>query len=175
MNAAAPSASPASRPSQAIGPRAFRFSLLSLALLALLLVAGWAFFSGVVQWSVPSSDWQSAIEVDGETIHIGGGDPLHWLVAGIGLVIAFVVVVLVVPVVVVLALAVPALLVVTLLAVPLNDETGTVGVLEALDKNGGTFSLRDLDIATAMGGIIRVERMKNSQSSSPGILNRENP
>lgn len=41
----------------------------------------------------------------------------------------------------------------TLLAVPLNDETGTVGVLEALDKNGGTFSLRDLDIATAMGGV----------------------
>lgn len=41
----------------------------------------------------------------------------------------------------------------TLLAVPLSDETGTVGVLEALDKDGGTFSLRDLDIATAMGSV----------------------
>ena len=41
----------------------------------------------------------------------------------------------------------------SLLAVPLNDETGTVGVLEALDKNGGTFSPHDLDIATAIGGV----------------------
>lgn len=105
--------------SSSVASRAFRFSLLSLALLALLLVAGWVFFSEVVQWSAPWNDWQSAIEVDGETIHISGGDPLHWLMAGLGLVITFVVVVLVVPVVVLLALAVPMLLVVALLAVPL--------------------------------------------------------
>jgi GAF domain-containing protein len=42
----------------------------------------------------------------------------------------------------------------TLLAVPLSDETGTVGVLEALDRSGGTFTLRDLDVATAMAGVV---------------------
>jgi GAF domain-containing protein len=41
----------------------------------------------------------------------------------------------------------------TLLAVPLSDETGTVGVLEALDRSGGTFTLRDLDVATALAGV----------------------
>lgn len=41
----------------------------------------------------------------------------------------------------------------TLLAVPLNDETGTVGVLEALDRSGGTFTLHDLDVATAIAGV----------------------
>lgn len=39
----------------------------------------------------------------------------------------------------------------TLLAAPLADESGTVGVLEALDhRAGGSFTLRDLDIATAI-------------------------
>jgi GAF domain-containing protein len=41
----------------------------------------------------------------------------------------------------------------TLLAVPLTDETGTVGVLEALDRRGGTFSMRDLDVATSIAGL----------------------
>jgi GAF domain-containing protein len=38
----------------------------------------------------------------------------------------------------------------TLLAAPLADDAGTVGVLEALDHRGGSFSLRDLDVATAI-------------------------
>ena len=41
----------------------------------------------------------------------------------------------------------------SLLAVPLTDETGTIGVLEALDRRGGTFSLRDLDVATSLAGL----------------------
>jgi GAF domain-containing protein len=38
----------------------------------------------------------------------------------------------------------------TLLAAPLADDAGTVGVLEALDHRGGSFTLRDLDVATAI-------------------------
>jgi signal transduction protein with GAF and PtsI domain len=38
----------------------------------------------------------------------------------------------------------------TLLAAPLIDDAGTVGVLEALDRRGGSFSLRDLDVAAAI-------------------------
>ena len=38
----------------------------------------------------------------------------------------------------------------SLLATPLVDDEGTVGVLEALDRQGGTFSLRDLDTAAAL-------------------------
>ena len=41
----------------------------------------------------------------------------------------------------------------SLLAVPIADETGTIGVLEALDRRGGTFSLHDLDVATAIAGV----------------------
>jgi GAF domain-containing protein len=37
----------------------------------------------------------------------------------------------------------------SLLATPLADETGTVGVLEVLDRRGGSFTLRDLDTAAA--------------------------
>lgn len=40
----------------------------------------------------------------------------------------------------------------TLLATPLADADGAVGVLEVLDRRGGTFSLRDLDIAGALAG-----------------------
>jgi GAF domain-containing protein len=38
----------------------------------------------------------------------------------------------------------------SLLAAPLIDAQGTVGVLEALDRRGGTFTLHDLDVATAI-------------------------
>jgi GAF domain-containing protein len=41
----------------------------------------------------------------------------------------------------------------SLLAVPLLDELGTVGVLEALDRKGGTFSLHDLDVAAAVAAV----------------------
>lgn len=38
----------------------------------------------------------------------------------------------------------------TLLAAPLLDDAGPVGVLEALDHRGGSFTLRDLDLATVL-------------------------
>lgn len=38
----------------------------------------------------------------------------------------------------------------TILATPLTDADGTVGVLEVLDRRGGTFTLRDLDVAAAL-------------------------
>jgi GAF domain-containing protein len=38
----------------------------------------------------------------------------------------------------------------TLLATPLTDAEGTMGVLEVLDRRGGTFTMRDLDIAGAL-------------------------
>ena len=41
----------------------------------------------------------------------------------------------------------------SLLAVPLLDERGTLGVLEALDRHDGTFSLHDLDVAAALAGV----------------------
>jgi GAF domain-containing protein len=41
----------------------------------------------------------------------------------------------------------------TLLAVPLTDATGSIGVLEVLDRRGGSFSLRDLDLATSIAGL----------------------
>jgi GAF domain-containing protein len=44
----------------------------------------------------------------------------------------------------------------SLLAVPVADETGTIGVLEALDRRGGTFSLHDLDLATSIAGLAAV-------------------
>lgn len=38
----------------------------------------------------------------------------------------------------------------SILATPLTDDAGTVGVLEVLDRRGGSFTLRDLDIAAAL-------------------------
>ena len=38
----------------------------------------------------------------------------------------------------------------SILATPLTDADGTIGVLEILDRRGGTFTLRDLDIAVAL-------------------------
>lgn len=38
----------------------------------------------------------------------------------------------------------------TILATPLSDDEGTVGVLEILDRRGGTFSLRDIETATVL-------------------------
>lgn len=37
----------------------------------------------------------------------------------------------------------------SILATPLTDANGTIGVLEVLDRRGGTFTLRDLEIAGA--------------------------
>ena len=38
----------------------------------------------------------------------------------------------------------------SILATPLTDADGTIGVLEVLDRRGGTFTLRDLDVAGAI-------------------------
>lgn len=38
----------------------------------------------------------------------------------------------------------------SLLATPLTDDQGTIGVLEVLDRRDGTFSLRDLDLAATL-------------------------
>lgn len=61
----------------------------------------------------------------------------------------------------------------TLLAVPLSDETGTLGVLEVLDRHGGTFTLRDLDVATSIAGVatLAVRRGRLRQDTG-AILDR---
>lgn len=38
----------------------------------------------------------------------------------------------------------------SILATPLNDDEGTVGVLEVLDRRGGAFTMHDLEIAGAL-------------------------
>lgn len=38
----------------------------------------------------------------------------------------------------------------SILATPLTDDDGTVGVLEVLDRRGGTFTMHDLEIAAAL-------------------------
>jgi GAF domain-containing protein len=56
----------------------------------------------------------------------------------------------------------------TLLAAPLSDDAGTVGVLEALDHRGGSFTLRDLDVATAIAReatiVVRASRDRRDAS-----------
>jgi GAF domain-containing protein len=44
----------------------------------------------------------------------------------------------------------------SILATPLVDDEGTVGVLEVLDRRGGTFTLRDLDIAASLAREVTV-------------------
>jgi GAF domain-containing protein len=57
----------------------------------------------------------------------------------------------------------------TLLAAPLSDDGGTVGVLEALDHRGGSFTLRDLDVATAIAReatmVVRASRDRRDASA----------
>ncbi len=95
-------------------PRVFRISLVSLALLGVLLLLGWL----LTDWAMQIANSHGSIELDGESIHLGAGEPLQWLMAGVGLLIALAVVIVVVPIVVVVALAVPVLLLLALLAVP---------------------------------------------------------
>ena len=42
----------------------------------------------------------------------------------------------------------------SLLAVPILDAAGAIGVLEALDGRRGTFSLHDIDLATSIAGAV---------------------
>jgi GAF domain-containing protein len=57
----------------------------------------------------------------------------------------------------------------TLLAVPLADARGIVGVLEVLDRRGGSFDLRDLDVAAAFARqatiAIRADRLGRDTAS----------
>ena len=55
-----------------------------------------------------------------------------------------------------------------------NLETAdTTTVVTATRGNHGTTTLTGTTTATATGGIIRVDRMKNSRSSASGMRNRE--
>lgn len=61
----------------------------------------------------------------------------------------------------------------TLLAVPLSDERGTLGVLEALDRQGGTFTLRDLGVATSIADVATLAvRRGRLQEDTGAILDR---
>jgi GAF domain-containing protein len=57
----------------------------------------------------------------------------------------------------------------SILAAPLTDDAGTVGVLEALDRRGGSFTLRDLDIAAALAReatlVVRRARVERDAST----------
>lgn len=59
----------------------------------------------------------------------------------------------------------------SLLATPLYDEAGTVGVLEVLDRRGGTFDLRDLEVAAALGATATaVIRQGQARGDVTGVL-----
>jgi GAF domain-containing protein len=57
----------------------------------------------------------------------------------------------------------------TILATPLADDEGTVGVLEVLDRRGGSFSLRDLEVAAALASeatiVVRSDRIRQETSA----------
>lgn len=56
----------------------------------------------------------------------------------------------------------------SLLATPLIDDQGTIGVLEVLDRRDGTFSLRDLDLAATLAAeaTIIVRRSQTGRDAS---------
>jgi GAF domain-containing protein len=59
----------------------------------------------------------------------------------------------------------------SILATPLSDAEGTVGVLEILDRRGGTFTLRDLEVAAALAGEATiVMRTRRSAGDAAGLL-----
>jgi GAF domain-containing protein len=59
----------------------------------------------------------------------------------------------------------------SILATPLTDDDGTIGVLEALDRRTGTFSLRDLDVAAAIAGeAVAVVRAGRARHDAAGLL-----
>jgi GAF domain-containing protein len=61
----------------------------------------------------------------------------------------------------------------TLLATPLIDEAGTVGVLEVLDRRGGTFTLRDLEVAGSLArAITAAVRMGQARLDAAAVLRR---
>lgn len=60
----------------------------------------------------------------------------------------------------------------TLLATPLADDEGTVGVLEVLDRRGGPFTLADLDLASTIASAVTVAVRRRSLPSDASALLR---
>ena len=59
----------------------------------------------------------------------------------------------------------------TILATPLSDEDGTLGVLEVLDRRGGTFTLRDLEVAAVLAAEAAVAvRVGRRQRDATALL-----
>jgi len=59
----------------------------------------------------------------------------------------------------------------SLLATPLIDDQGVVGVLEVLDRRDGTFTLHDLEVAATLArGITLVVRRGSTQRDAIGLL-----
>jgi signal transduction protein with GAF and PtsI domain len=59
----------------------------------------------------------------------------------------------------------------SILATPLTDAEGTIGVLEVLDRRGGTFTLRDLEVAAAFAtAATMVVRRRRSAVDAAALL-----
>jgi signal transduction protein with GAF and PtsI domain len=59
----------------------------------------------------------------------------------------------------------------SILATPLTDADGTLGVLEVLDRRGGTFTLRDLEVAGALAAAAAiVVRRRRSAVDAAALL-----
>ena len=58
----------------------------------------------------------------------------------------------------------------SLLAVPIFDSTGAIGVLEALDARAGTFSLHDIDVATALAEAIAAALWRGRLARDAGAV-----
>ncbi len=59
----------------------------------------------------------------------------------------------------------------SILATPLTDADGTIGVLEVLDRRGGTFTLRDLEIAGALASAATtIVRRRRSAGDAVSLL-----
>ena len=59
----------------------------------------------------------------------------------------------------------------SILATPLTDADGTIGVLEVLDRRGGTFTLRDLEVAAAFAAAATiVVRRRRSAVDAAALL-----
>lgn len=61
----------------------------------------------------------------------------------------------------------------SLLATPLIDERGTLGVLEVLDRRGGTFTMHDLEVAAALAREATVVARSRSMRRDAGTLLRD--
>ena len=59
----------------------------------------------------------------------------------------------------------------SILATPLTDADGTIGVLEVLDRRGGTFTLQDLDVAGALARVATiVVRSRRTANDAAALL-----